>query len=223
MPTLITDFVVPTSTAAFLNPDSTYPHHISSLNTDSDDEGQGTPSKNGMVVATFNTPPGKSNSRPASPNEENNETNNARRSLLSKSVHSQRHKDQLLEMSNNLDSLGWKKVIVDVREHMPFKIPNISNMVRKRSGYDAEFAVNNVSNGESQSLEKSSFSDILESRHVASTFSGPEDALHFPLGHNTMVAVEKHGLSKSIFKGGRPLMDGLAKEIVGEIFAWDDN
>ena len=86
------DFVVPTSTAgkctwkhehisilfpiyttsdntfsAFLNPDSTYPHYTTTPTKDLDGESQTSSYKRGMVVATFNTPPGKSGSRPATP------------------------------------------------------------------------------------------------------------------------------------------------------------
>lgn len=52
-----TDFVVPTNTAAFLNPDSTYPHHVLS-DEDRNDVGgvDNSSAKNGMVVATFHTP-----------------------------------------------------------------------------------------------------------------------------------------------------------------------
>jgi hypothetical protein len=49
--------VVPTNTAAFLNPDSTYPHHVLS-DEDRNDVGgvENSSQKNGMVVATFHTP-----------------------------------------------------------------------------------------------------------------------------------------------------------------------
>lgn len=49
-----TDFVVPTNTAAFLNPDSTYPHHVSEEIKDDSDTVEGGET-NGMVVATFHT------------------------------------------------------------------------------------------------------------------------------------------------------------------------
>jgi len=35
-----------------------------------------------------------------------------------------------------------------------------------------------------------------------------------------MVAAENYKLS-TVFQGGRPIMDGLAKEIIEEIFAFD--
>ena len=101
--------------------------------------------------------------------------------LTKQSGHTQRQKDELLEMSNSLDSLGWKKVIVDVREHMPVSV-KIPNIVRKRSGLETSSSTISVSdqigkNAESKSPEKSS-SEILESRDVASAFSIPEDVFH---------------------------------------------
>ena len=125
-------------------------------------------------------------------------------------------------MSTRLDELGWKKVIVDVREHMPvsIRIPNIAR--RKNSSLPSDSSHENNSSTELRSSEKVTASPgVVESRSIANVFSSASDVLTFPLGHNTLVAVEKHGLSKAVFKAGRPVMDGLAKEIVEEILAWD--
>lgn len=120
-----------------------------------------------------------------------------------------------------MDELGWKKVIVDVREQMPvsIKIPNI--VKKKSSGLQSSSSDTDSNNAEVDSAEKLPKLGIFESRDIANAFSTPDDVLAFPLGHNTLVAVEKHGLSKTVFQGGRPLMDELAKEIVEEILAWD--
>ncbi len=214
-----TDFVVPTSTAAFLNPDSTYPHHptrSSSMDSEGDDEPEGLSQiGSDLVVATFNTPQG--DSKDLGPKVDRSNEKSPRRSLLSRG-NSKQLNDELLEMSNRLDSLGWKKVIVDLREHMPVSV-KIPNIVRRRSGSATLADSLDVSKSESNSPSKPS-AEILESRDVASAFSKPEDVFAFPLAHNTMVAAENHSLS-IVFKGGRPLMDGLAKEMIEEIFAWN--
>ena len=57
-----TDFVVPTNTAAFLNADSTYPHHLSDGNGVESENNQGTENTSGMFVATFHTRPAKAGS-----------------------------------------------------------------------------------------------------------------------------------------------------------------
>jgi hypothetical protein len=77
-----TDFVVPTNTAAFLNPDSTYPHHVSDEGRDDPNTFEGI-DKNDMVVARFHTPQGASVNHPSKiVSGDNNER--PRWSLLSK-------------------------------------------------------------------------------------------------------------------------------------------
>lgn len=215
-----TDFVVPTNTAAFLNPESTYPHHIS------DDDGNGvqnvTTPKNGMIVATFHTPPGNpTNTRYVN---RNSDSLGCTQEPESPSVRERcKDMDELLNMSTCMDELGWKKVIVDVREHMPVSIRIPSIVKRKSSGMQSSSSDSDSNGTDSNSVEKIPKYGIVESRDIANAFSTPTDILAFPLGHNTLVAVEKHGLSKTVFQGGRPLMDELAKEIVQEILAWDPN
>lgn len=128
------------------------------------------------------------------------------------------HKEQLLHMSTKMDELGWKKVIVDVREHMPLSI-KIPSIVKRGTSSNTNGTEETNSHENEKSQEKSQ--NIVESRTIANTFSSPPDKLAFPLGHNTLVAVEKQFLTKTVFKGGRPVMDGLAREIVDEILAWD--
>jgi len=121
-----------------------------------------------------------------------------------------------------MDELGWKKVIVDVREHMPVSI-RIPNMVKRKSSSLHSLPIDgDNSSADSRASETSTAGlGFVESRSIANFYSSASDVLPFPLGHNTLVAVEKHGLSNSVFKAGRPVMDGLAKEIVDEILAWD--
>lgn len=144
-------------------------------------------------------------------------------------------KEELLEMSSALDQLGWKKVIVDLRNEMPVKLPvpprprNIlPRIVKKWSGdttdsrEEEETLVQNGNELEFGDMVSSSNdvnpsqSKILESRDVANTYSIPDDFIGFPLGHNTMVAVAQSRLT-FVFKGGRPLMDKLAIEMIDEI------
>lgn len=55
-----TDFVVPTSTALFLNHESTYPHHVKGIESEDDGDFQ---NKSEMVIATLQTPQDNSDSR----------------------------------------------------------------------------------------------------------------------------------------------------------------
>lgn len=137
-------------------------------------------------------------------------------------------------MSESLDKLGWKKVIVDLRNEMPLKLPHPKRFVKK---FSSEINDSQIDEGSINSSTRSINSDkcsefgekmvaptvdsnILESRDVANAYSTSDDVIAFPLGHNTMVAVEQSRLT-FVFKGGRPLMDKLAKEMIDEILNFD--
>ncbi len=146
--------------------------------------------------------------------------------------------NELLEMSESLDKLGWKKVIVDLRNEMPIKLPHPRRFVKKFSSEinDSQIIDEGSSSinssirscnsdkcsefGEKMATLSSVDSNILESRDVANAYSTSDDVIAFPLGHNTMVAVEQSRLT-FVFKGGRPLMDRLAKEMIDEILNFD--
>lgn len=126
-------------------------------------------------------------------------------------------------MSASLDQLGWKKVIVDLRNEMPIKVPvpRVPRIVKKFSS-DQIIEDDNTKGSELElnSVPPSPSSKILESRDVANAYSTPDDFLAFPLGHNTMVAVAQSRFT-FVFKGGRPLMDKLADEMIDEILNFD--
>lgn len=190
-----TDFVVSTESAAFLHLNSSYPHHLEDPVTANKSNLK---SKSGNIVATLHTPKVDDQTScveylrsegPASIDQ----------SSISVDEKCKLH-DELLVMSNSMDKLGWKKVLVDLRNEMPVKVK-----VPLRTSSTPEHQSNSV----------------LRSSEVIETFKDPSDAvLGFPLGHNTMVAIEKHRLSV-LFKGGRPLMDDLSHEVVEEILRWN--
>lgn len=152
-------------------------------------------------------------------------------------------------MSSALDQLGWKKVIVDLRNEMPMTLPvpkrprNILPRIVKKwnrdtvesSSHREEVAVDKKGSEESEFGNdvvvsspssddvinpSSSQNKILESRDVANAYSIPDDFIAFPLGHNTMVAVAQSRFT-FVFKGGRPLMDKLAVEMIDEILNYE--
>jgi len=252
-----TDFVVPMQTAAFLNADSTYPHHLTpacegaeeeaqrdEMDTETNrrnskgnsncrkerrNEYQSTSNSHGnkMVVATLHTPQGGGLLDVA----KDEDAKTTKRSFLRGRSQASDHRKEMLEMSNSMDRLGWKKVIVDLREQMPvsFRLPRIPSLMKRSTGNDSSIAQESSMNSDSsysgeESASTSIYSSIhsadnnvVESRDVASAYSTPEDVIAFPLGHNTMVAVEKSIYTSRVFKGGRPLMDNLAKELLEEI------
>mmetsp|Transcript_12459 Transcript_12459/g.28852 ORF Transcript_12459/g.28852 Transcript_12459/m.28852 type:complete len:289 (+) Transcript_12459:1026-1892(+) len=200
-----TDFPVPTETAAFLSPESSYPHHFVE---DSEKGGDcvvvdGT----GLVIATMHTP------RKAHKGEEEEEAAPQTDS---------ENTDDLVQMSHALDSLGWKKVFVDIRNGIPFRllIPRLGGSRRSDSQDDSS-----SSSEEIAPLDALRQKGVVESRDVVSAVTSPSDTesqqqMVLPIGHNMIVAFSRSRLSTLINKGGRPVVDALAKELVDDIFTW---
>ncbi|KAG7360646.1 DUF676 putative serine esterase domain containing protein [Nitzschia inconspicua] len=205
-----TDFAVPVGTAAFLSENSTYPHHF--LDDYLVDE-------NGMVIAALHTP-AKNDDRDEAVEE---------------------HLDELHEMSSSLDKLGWKKVFVDVRKEMPsVELPKSLGerlLRQKKQNSDLEIANSSGSNHSSDSVNETTSDDKIESgqglqalkrqkivasKDIANAVRIPEDnRVALPLGHNMIVAFSRSRLTTFMNKGGRPVVDALAKELVDDIFSWD--
>ncbi|KAG7357269.1 DUF676 putative serine esterase domain containing protein [Nitzschia inconspicua] len=205
-----TDFAVPVGTAAFLSENSTYPHHF--LDDYLVDE-------NGMVIAALHTP-AKNDNRDEAVEE---------------------HLDELHEMSSSLDKLGWKKVFVDVRKEMPsVELPKSLGerlLRQKKQNSDLEIANSSGSNHSSGSVNETTSDDKIESgqglqalkrqkivasKDIANAVRIPEDnRVALPLGHNMIVAFSRSRFTTFMNKGGRPVVDALAKELVDDIFSWD--
>lgn len=213
-----TDFPVPAETAAFLSDQSTYPHHFSMEEPENDDDDSCVVvDESGLVIATLHTPPGQASS---CLNEE--------------------HEDELVQMSTNLDALGWTKRFVDIRKEVPrIAIPrSFSESLQKRvsmlskSTGDLVGAAADEQRKEEEeedltkSLHELKQQKVVESRDVAKSVkldaNDPYHRLHLPVGHNMMVAFSRSRLSTYMNKGGRPVVDALAKELVEGIFAWKE-
>jgi hypothetical protein len=204
-----TDFAVPVGTAAFLSENSTYPHHFS------DDY---VVDENGMVIAALHTP--KENGT----DEEFEE-----------------HSDELHEMSASLDKLGWKKVFVDIRKEMPsVEIPEkLRFLVQKKESSDSDggrlsgsnhsrdseksTATGDENSENAQSLQALKKQKVVGSKDIANAVGGAiaDYRVALPLGHNMIVAFSRSRLTTFMNKGGRPVVDALAKELVDDIFSWD--
>lgn len=188
-----TDFVVPAGTAAFLSENSTYPHHFS------DDY---ILDEHGLVIAALHTPAGVG---------EDKET--------------EEHSDDLHQMSSSLDRLGWKKVFVDVRKQMPsVEIPKV---LRRSSAPGLETSEGGEGNKASATItnkvEQLKKRKIVQSKDVADAVSSSVDnRVALPLGHNMIVAFSRNRVFTYANKAGRPIVDSLAKELVEDIFKWDD-
>lgn len=226
-----TDLPVPVQTAAFLHDQSTYPHHFSVEQTTNGNGDQDTvvvDDDSGLIIATLHTPP---NHQPCL---------------------DQEHEDELVQMSTALDSLGWTKRFVDIRQQVPrIAIPRrFSNSLKQGvSMLSASISSENMSSledsGRSSSGEASKHDEaekqeetavslhelkqkkIVESRDVSkvmkSDANDPYHRLQLPVGHNMMVAFSRSRVSTYMNKGGRPVIDALAKELVEGIFSWKED
>jgi hypothetical protein len=194
-----TDFPVPAGTAAFLSENSTYPHHFETDELMVDDRG--------LIIATLNTP--------TQTNETKNSTEVADGTSDDSTSDTQSgdHDDELHHMSRSLDKLGWKKVFVDVRREIPsVELPK-SFMMRRQSSDSRLVAVD-------ANLHALKSKKIVQSKDVATAVALQADnRVSLPLGHNMMVAFSRSRISTFMNKGGRPVVDALAKELVEDIFS----
>lgn len=218
-----TDFPVPVRTAAFLSESSSYPHHFVVDDGHGDDkvvvDDKIVVDDNGLVIATLHTPAQPLDNDKCFVNGEEN--------------------DDLVEMSRSLDSLGWKKVFIDVRNVIPRiplpSLPTALSRISRRSSSD------NSEAGASENIDKENENEISErsdpvnvlkqkgnvvsSRDVAAALSTHplfgDEILRWPRGHNMIVAFSRDPLSTYLNKAGRPVVNSLATEIVNSIFAWN--
>ena len=211
-----TDFPVPTSTAAFLHEESSHAHFWE----DTAAVGIGDSELDKSIVAILRTEPSYS----------------ALSAFMDlKDDFSDDCDDELHAMSKALDSLGWKKIIVDLRPEIPaISLPRVmrkSSMVlktkSKRGTYDEivdedldegekDFLHNNGTLADSQVLRASlRRKESIASRDAKEAFGSVRDgSLHLPVGHNMICAFSRGRVSSHMNRGGRPVMDALAKEIV---------
>jgi len=195
-----TDFPVPTQTAAFLSESSSYPHYFPG-----EDSGDSVAvDDNGLVIATLHTDPVES----CSPSSESEEDNTVSLSDLE-------------EMSRALDSLGWKKVFIDVRKEIP-KLP-LKNPLRPRSSTVSRDGASaaDEERDDTDGIVRLKEQGVASSRDVAAVLSLPDEKFHWPMGHNMMVAFSRSKLSSYMNKAGRPIVDSLAKELVSFISSFD--
>lgn len=213
-----TDFPVPASTAAFLSENSTYPHHIIETNTTSTSTSTSenrtvtTEKHGGLVIATLHTP-----AQPHDEVDDEDDDDETRSNSSSESLESQKSgdlDDELDQMSRSLDRLGWKKVFVDTRRQLPNA--NLPTWTRRPSSSELENSAP-IPNLQTLQLQNR----IVESREVATAVATPTDnRVALPLGHNMIVAFSRSRLSTFMNKGGRPVVDSLAQELVEDIFTW---
>jgi len=217
-----TDFPVPMETAAFLSKTTSHLNHQICDTCQIQDQSD-------LVVSTLRTTMRRTKNQTTATATAANDIDDD---------------DQLQQMSLSLDNLGWKKVLVDLRREMiAIEIPRYSWMKwiplsngPKRAheddfGEDTTAILGSKRSNESIPLLDSKNHKSVGSRSIIHTFANDATldddrnrlVLRLPLGHNMIVAFARNKYSAFFYKGGRPLVDVLTKELVKEIFAKDDN
>lgn len=139
---------------------------------------------------------------------------------------------ELAYMSATLDSLGWKKVFVDMRKEVP-RIVVPKSILRQRPSTSDSSDNDTASTGSEQSASNPTLDtlpihvlkaerQVVTSKDlVAAVTETGELGVYWPLGHNMMVAFSRSRWSTYMNRAGRPVVDALAREIVHDILSWD--
>lgn len=218
-----TDIAVPTATAAFLfdddcidAPDISIPQENASLLYKSRHSSH-------VFVPEF---AGTVNNMDMTRNfqEDNDETQydfvrfdtTARRDATNLS-HTARIPTSTSEMARNLDSLGWSKVFIDARPHIPsiWKRPSRQWNKSRRSSFE-DFVGSETSALKEKNPDNSlCFSSGVLKRHLS---GNGFDGNTLPFGHSFLVASTRDPVHKMLYKGGRPFVDRvIAQKIVNEM------
>jgi len=139
--------------------------------------------------------------------------------------------DEYLEMSKSLDSLGWKKVFVDVRHLSPIKHirPPLSKRNSRRELCESISSKtlsctqgSNLSDdlSDTSSTTKMSFDTEFESGELAKLLS-KGDSISIPVGHTVMIANSKSKFSARMNAGGKSVMNSFAQDFVQEMLDWN--
>jgi hypothetical protein len=209
-----TDFQVPTPTAAFWALDSGSPHTLVSV----DDENDNGPPPD-TIVMTLTTPPGE---------------------LESYQEHERRHETdpdkRYQEWSQQLDRLGWTKVLCDMREHVPHIFRFSSSGSSSDDGESLSENSREDRKNNAWANDKTEFtadellrefgSGLLDAPSTTNTAESSKGfinrflkpfQLRFPLGHTVMVANAKDEMNRYLTVGGKPVMNWLSKTMIQAI------
>lgn len=106
------------------------------------------------------------------------------------------------ELSTRLDQLGWTKVLVDVRHHLPLsrRFSPLSERQDGRLTPDSKWTATELL----QEFDRDYFRTL-------------------PLGHTVMVANAKDSLNQYLTQGGKPTMDYLAATMIEQLIRSDND
>jgi hypothetical protein len=179
-----TDAAVPTSTAAFLSDSSSTVHQLVQESSSSPEQDKETDQSAPCLHVNSTYPTIRFQTQASFGNSRQEDTDIQRKS----------EEDNVESYSRALDSLGWTKVFLDLRSHIPA-------LWRRGSRRDD---LHSLVNEQRQDFTSAELIKRL------STF----DYNTLPFGHSFLVASAKNPLYSWFYSGGRPLVDRIAKELV---------
>jgi len=145
--------------------------------------------------------------------------------------HSLFYRDNKMIIAKCLDSLGWKKVFVDMRDEIPIGMPlptfPIPKVTLRKSSFIRSLTVSSSSSELSWSDDSvnTSQSDtkVAQSKELTQMFCVSKYKISLPMGHNMIVAHTKpnNKFSNALNQRGQPVMDSLAQELVHEVLKWN--
>lgn len=204
--TFLTDFQVPTKTAAFLG--GSYPHQLvlsSSSNDDGDVSSRGSTTtpvmkKHPFIVAIFET-------KKLAEGEED--------------IIDMKNGDEISQICTSLDSLGWTKVFVDVRQFIPF--PSLSLPFTRSSSQEKSFD-SLLSSISLKSTKKEQVVQVIKSKDLIPLLCYSDKRSQrnsanvvIPFGHTVMVANSKNRMYKELNKKGLVVMEYLADQMIQDM------
>ena len=125
--------------------------------------------------------------------------------------------NELAGMSSSLDSLAWKKVFVNMRKDMPMSVPLPATLSA------ASFSNRPLRRLQSENEKRHNGKPTpVTSRELAQAIAPPAGLRPgLPLGYNAGVAFLRDVANAALHAGGRPVMDGLAGDLVDYISSWE--
>lgn len=121
------------------------------------------------------------------------------------------------DMARNLDSLGWSKVFIDPRPHIPsiWKRQNGKRNKSRRASFEDFIGSEPIDQEEEKNDSKLCYSSGALKRQLS---GNGFDGKTLPFGHSFLIASTRGPVHKLLYKRARPFVDCvIAQEIVNEI------
>ena len=125
-----------------------------------------------------------------------------------------------ISCASHLDSLGWLKVVVDLREELTYGAWVLRRLPSATTGY-------------SESPEYAAAADRMTSGELSERYGKRNEGIVLPNGHNLLVANEGKAGYAYLYKGGRKYVDAIVEILLlrnrnqrrytcgGEILPWE--